>query len=130
MWDHKEPYKDQKSKCKVLHLGQGNPRHEYRLREELIETSPGESLGALAGEKLDMTWQCELTAPPKANDILGCIKRGVASGSREDPPSLLCPHETPPGVLNSGLESSAHKPVRAGPEEEHKDNQGAGAPLL
>lgn len=65
MWDHKEPYKDQKSKCKVLHLGQGNPRHEYRLREELIETSPVESLGALAGEKLDMTWQCELTAPPR-----------------------------------------------------------------
>ena len=31
-----------KAKCKVLHLGQGNPRFQYRLRDDVIERSPVE----------------------------------------------------------------------------------------
>jgi len=53
-------------------------------------------------EKLDIYWQCVL-ATQKANRILGCIKRSVASRSKE----LilpLCSHETPPGLPRPAVE--------------------------
>jgi len=72
-----------------------------------------------------------LLTAQKANHILGCIKSSMASRLREVI-LPLCSGETPPGVLHLALEPSAqgHVAVGVGPEEGHKNDSRAGAPLL
>ncbi|GAB0183545.1 hypothetical protein GRJ2_000819800 [Grus japonensis] len=72
-----------KGKCRVLHLGRNNPKHQYRLGVDLLGSSSAEKdLGVLVGNKLFMSQQCALVAK-KTNGILGGIEKSVASRSRE-----------------------------------------------
>jgi len=71
-----------KAKCKVLHMGWDNLWYQYGLEDDGIESSPAKKdMGVLVDEKLNIRQQCVLAAQ-KANHILGCIKRRVASRAR------------------------------------------------
>ena len=78
--------------------------------------------------KLDMSQPCALAAQ-KANCTPGCIKRSMASRSKE----VLCSGEVSPGVLYTDVEPSVqerHRPLGARPEKSHKNDPWNGTHLL
>ncbi|GAB0209551.1 mitochondrial enolase superfamily member 1 [Grus japonensis] len=82
-WAERNLMKLHKGKCRVLHLGRNNLKHQYKLGVDLLGSSAAEKdLGVLVDNKLSRSQQCALMAR-KANGILGCIKKSVASRSRE-----------------------------------------------
>ena len=72
-----------KDKCMVLHLGHKNVKHQYWMGETLLGNSVCErDLGVRVDCKLNMSSQCDLVTK-KANSLLGCISKAIASKSRE-----------------------------------------------
>ena len=113
-----------KSKCKVLHLGQENPKYEYRLGGELIESSPEEKdLDVLVDRKINTSQQHALVAQ-KANCILGCINREVASRLRKVIVSLYSALLRPHSETGIQIWGPQHKKdvdlLELGPEEAMK----------
>ncbi|PKU36118.1 hypothetical protein llap_13577 [Limosa lapponica baueri] len=70
-------------KVKVLHLERNNPRHQYKLGTDQLESSSAEKdEGVLVDNKLNMGQQWAL-ATKKASNVPGCLRRSVASRSRK-----------------------------------------------
>ncbi|GAB0182975.1 hypothetical protein GRJ2_000762800 [Grus japonensis] len=131
-WARVNFVKFNKVKCKVLHLGQGNPKCGYSLGDESIESSPvKKDSEVLVDEKLNMSQQCALTAQ-KANCILGCIKRGVTSRSREVILPLYSALVRPHLEYCIQLWGPQYKTRSCWSESRggHEDDQRPGAPLL
>ena len=122
-----------KAKCKVLHVGCGNPQYQHRMEGEGTESSPEEKdLGVLMDEKLSMSQLCMLAAQ-KANCILGCITSSVASRSREGIlplySALVNPTWSP--VSSSGGHSTGKTwTCSSGSRGGHKNGQRARTPFL
>ena len=99
----------------------------------MFETSPAEKdLGDLMDKKLDMNQQCALAAQ-KANSILAASKEGWQQGNEME---VIVPLYSVPvrPHLEHCIQVRALKikseAVGSGPEEGHKDDQRARAPLL
>jgi len=119
-WAHENLMRFNKTKCKVLQLGWGQLGWGPGIYTNL-ESSPEEKeLGVLVYEKLDMSQQWVIAAR-KANCVLSCIKRGVASREGE----VIVPLSSrgaPSGELCSDLGPTAQErcgALGAGPEEGH-----------
>ncbi|GAB0202995.1 mitochondrial enolase superfamily member 1 [Grus japonensis] len=79
-WVDKNEMKFNKGKCRVLHLGKNNPKHQYRLGVDLLGSSSAEKdLGVLVDNKLSMNQQCALVAK-KANGTWDALRRARPAG--------------------------------------------------
>ncbi|GAB0185043.1 mitochondrial enolase superfamily member 1 [Grus japonensis] len=133
-WARANCVKFNKAKCKVLHMGQRNPKHDYRLDEEWIESSPEEKdLGVLIDEKLNMSPAVRACSPESQLCPGLHQKRCDQQVEGGDPAPLLCSGETPPGVLHPALGAPVqerHGAVGESSEEGHEADRSNGAPLL
>ena len=91
--------------CRVLQLERNNHMHQYRLENDLLERSSAErNLGVQVGNRLAMSQQCALVAK-KANGILVCIRKRMASRLRV----MILPSTLPwSGLTWSTVYSSEH----------------------
>lgn len=55
------------SKCKILHLGYGNPKHKYMLAENGLRVE--KDLGETVDERFSMSLQC--TCSPEGQPYIG-----------------------------------------------------------
>jgi len=118
-----------KSKCRILHLGRKNHMHQHRLGNDLMGRRFAEKdVSVLVNKRLAMSQKCTFVAG-RANGILGCIKKRMASRSREVIFSLYS------AVVRSHLEccvqfcipQKRQESPRRSPVEGHKDDKGPGA---
>ncbi|KAK4826809.1 LOW QUALITY PROTEIN: hypothetical protein QYF61_011617 [Mycteria americana] len=116
-WAHANLMKFNKAKCKVLHLGWGNPQYPYRLGDEWLESSPAEKdLGVLGDEAGHEPAMCTRSPESQTSPGLHPKQRGQHIKGGDSAPLLRCP-ETPLEHCVQLWAQDRHGPVGAGPEE-------------
>jgi len=101
--------------------------HQYRLGVDLLESS---SVERDQDDRLTMSQQCALVAK-KANGILGCIKRSVASRLREVLLSLYSALVRPHmeySVQFCDPQFKKESPAGESPAEGYEDDEGSISP--
>jgi len=82
-WAERNLMRFHKGKYRVLHLVKNNCTHEYRLGDDMLESSCAEEdLSVLVDNRLTTSQQCAFVAK-KVNGIPRCNKKCVASRLRE-----------------------------------------------
>lgn len=82
----RNPMKLNKGRCKALHPGRNNPRHQHLLMATQMESSfVGSDLGVLVDAKLNTSQPHAL--PAKQVNSMGCIKQSITSRAQE---VILC----------------------------------------
>ena len=70
------------NKCKCIHFGHNNPKHEYYLDEEIIQATTTErDLGVTVHKSLSVSFQVA-KAVKTANKVLGTIRRTITNKTR------------------------------------------------
>ena len=81
-WSNTWQMKFNASKCKVIHFGSGNRRHDYNISDTLLEKVDGEKdLGVTISENLKASKHVD-EAVLKASRVLGMINRNIANKSK------------------------------------------------
>lgn len=123
-WAERSTVRFNKVKYRVLHLGRNYHTYQNRLGADLLERSSAEKdLGVLVDNRLAMSQLCALMAR-KANGILGCIRKSMASRLREviilHSATVRLHLEYCP-VLGSSVKKK-DKNSEESPAEDHKDD--------
>ena len=90
-WTQTWKMKFNETKCKVLHMGRKNSRHNYTINSHTLEKTESErDIGVIIAQNLKPADQCDRAAK-KANQMLGQIKR---SFTYRDPAVLMGLYKT------------------------------------
>ncbi|CAM4695718.1 unnamed protein product [Lepidochelys kempii] len=81
-WSNSNRMKFNSEKCKVMHLGINNKNFSCKLGMYQLEVMEEKDLGVLVDHRMTMSRQCDM-AVKKANEVLGCIRRGISGRYKE-----------------------------------------------